>query len=359
MRSKLTFAFFLLLIPLLFFACRPDPDAGLRNISVDTRLVRADAMMYDCAKAIANDTAAEFMAIYQQYLQPERDYFYEFLGLEQLIQAQGGGSVSEGRKDSLIAFEMLGFLSDSMVFLLLDSVQKRFPSDYPLEEMISLPLKRLKKHFPDIELPAFRTHVSGYHPEGFQQSIDQTVPTPNYFSFGLHYFMGQDFAFYPPPIPAYIRRRFAPEYIPVMMAKEIASGMVVTPPPDQAGRLLDKIIQAGIRQYFMDVLLPGTPDSMKMLYSAKQMEWAEYFEANILKDLTPDLYSTDFLKQRDYLSEKPYTTELSMESAPRLGVFTGWKIVAAFMKRHPEVSLEELVSRTDYESILRESKYRP
>ena len=242
---------------------------------------------------------------------------------------------------------------------LLDTVRQEFPYDYPIGERLTKPMKRLKRAFPEITLPAFRTHVSGYVPAQEMRQVDQIVPVPGYFSFGLHYLMGPDFPYYSPTLPGYIKRRFDPMYLEVMAFREIAEGMVAPLPRTHETTLLDDMIREGIKQYFVEQMLPHTPDSMRLLYTAEQMYWANYYEGRIYKTAIDRLFESNFELKQDYLSDKPYTTDLSMESAPRLGEYLGWRVVHSFVERNPDLSLADLCDRQDYETIFHQSKYRP
>ena len=73
------------------------------------------------------------------------------------------------------------------------------------------------------------------------------------------------------------------------------------------------------------------------------------------------MYETDFQKIQTYLNEAPFTPGLGEknQSAPKLGVWTGWQIVRKYMSKHPEVTLPQLMAMTDAQKILNDSKYRP
>ncbi|RMG75154.1 MAG: hypothetical protein D6722_01440 [Bacteroidetes bacterium] len=340
------------LLLFLIQACGPAPEPDLPPVEIDFR--RTDSLMWACAQALQ---AAEPMApeeAYARYLQPDRDFWYEWLGVDQIMP-----EATPPQADSFMTRQLSQLLSDPAMLTLLDTVRLAFPYDYPLAERIEPPLRRLVAAFDSLELPAFRTHVNGYVPSGDPRTVDQLLPSPHYFSFGLHYFLGPEFAFYPPTLPAYIRRRFDPRYLELMMVREIAEGMV--PPVDLSRQptLLDHMVQAGIKQYFVRQLLPETPDSVRLFYTEDQMYWADYYEERIYKELIPHLYEIDFKLMRDYLSDKPFTSNLSNESAPRLGEYCGTRIVEAYMARHPEEGLADLVERTDYDAIFRESRYKP
>ena len=335
--------------------CTSNPDEDIRDISLEIDFQRTDQMMQACALYLKENPGADYYATYDRFLKAEGDFFYEMLGGLEMLR---GRRLSEAEQDSLLANNLIPLLSDSIIQMLLDTVQRVFPADFPFEQRLEKPLKRLKKHFPDIELPAFRTHVNGFVAAGTINSVDQIVPLPAHFSFGLHYFLGRDFS-YPPNIPKYICNRFASEYLEVNMAHEVATGMVAPLPRDRQPNLIELMVYEGIKLYFVQQMLPHTPDSLRFYYTTSQMQWANRYEQNIYKELLPHFYSDDFKAQRDYLTEKPYTTQISPESAPRIGAFLGARIVENYMRRHPEVSLETLSEMTDYTSIFKAAKYKP
>ncbi|MEZ4828845.1 MAG: hypothetical protein R3C61_21540 [Bacteroidia bacterium] len=338
------------------FSCNNDPDADVKDISLSLDFVRTDSLMFAASDAIVNGGETDFQKVYETYLRPEKAFFYQWTGIEEMLR---GRKISAEMSDTLIARNLGPLLADPHFFHLLDTVREVFPYDYPFEKEILPPLKRLIKYVPDVEIPAFRTHVNGYMPEGDLRSADQMVFLGNYFSFGLHYFLGPELKYYPPNIPQFQKKRFSPEYLNVMMVHEIAEGTV--PPVDLTNQptLLDQMIRLGIKQYFIHQLLPHTPDSLLLLYSSEQMRWADYYEARIYKELSESFYSIDFLVQRDFLTDKPYTTSLALESAPRLGEYLGWKIVSSYMEKKPGETLSDLIERKDYEAIFKAARYKP
>lgn len=335
-------------------ACEGDPNADVADISLQVDVERTDSLLWACARDLQAGTD-DPMAVYQRHLATEREFLMTWVdGRPEAM------NLPPAQQDSLIARMLLPVLADSSVYALLDTIRKEIPYDFPLEERLVYPLKRLKKYFPQSEIPYIRTHADGYVPYGDVSSVDQVMYLPGYFSFGLHYFMGPDFPYYPQNVPKFVRKRFDTTYLEVAMAQELAVAYVRPPALSYQLRLLDHIMYAGIKQEFVDQLLPNTPDSLKLFYSQEQMEWANYFEANIYNELlNDDFYSTDVNLYQKYLADKPRSTHLSIESAPRLGVFVGWKIVQAYREQHPELSLEALCSTNDYEQIFREARYKP
>ena len=52
--------------------------------------------------------------------------------------------------------------------------------------------------------------------------------------------------------------------------------------------------------------------------------------------------SSHFIKNK-YVNERPNVTEIGNECPGRIGQWLGWKIVNAYMKNNPEVTLQELM----------------
>ncbi|MEZ4774131.1 MAG: hypothetical protein R3D00_13185 [Bacteroidia bacterium] len=346
-----------LLFSLVFFiSCESDPNADIADVELPLDFFRTDSLMLAASDALVNGGEKDYMKVYTSFLLPEKEFFYQWIGIDEMLR---GKPISSEMADTLIAQNIGPLLADPNIYHLLDTVRQVFPYDYDFFKKISPPLKRLVKYIPEVEIPAFRTHVNGYIPEGDLRTADQMVFLGKYFSFGLHYFLGPNLKYYPVNIPKYQKKRFSSEYLDVMMIHEIAEGMV--DPVDLSGQptLLDQMIREGIKQYFIHQLLPHTPDSLLLLYSEAQMKWANYYEARIYKELSASMYSTDFMVQRDFLTDKPYTTTLSLESAPRLGEFLGWKIVDAYMSKNPQETLGDLIERKDYDAIFKASRYKP
>lgn len=325
------------------------------DIELDVQLTHEQ--MISAIRAL-QDSGWTMQRAYQTYLSQNRDFYLELLGV---MPNQINQTPSPTLLDSIIIQNLEPLLSDSNMYFLADTLSEILPSDFDLAGIIAPPLKRLVAAFgkDQILLPAFRTHINGYIPDGDIYAIDQLQILPDYFSFGMHFFLGQSFPYYPVNVPAYVRKRYQLPYLPVLMTHEIAEGMVPQVDPAQQPTLLDKMIREGIKLYMIDQLLPDTQDSLKIFYSPAQWEWATYYEANIYKELIPHLYNTDFNVHRDFLQEKPFTSHLGESSAPRLGQFIGWQIVAKYMEKQSGMSLAALSESTSYEEIFKASGYKP
>ncbi|HVS92386.1 MAG TPA: gliding motility lipoprotein GldB [Mucilaginibacter sp.] len=217
--------------------------------------------------------------------------------------------------------------------------------------------KYIKYYYPNIKVPKFYAYFSGF--------AAQTSNGDGYFGIGLDMFLGANSKFYPAlvqSIPHYLSRHFTPEYIVPRVVDGIARADMF-PETDSNKTLLSHMIYNGKILYFMDRVLPDVADSVKIGYTPQQMKWCDDFKSQIWGYFLGEnlLYETDYQKYQKYLGEAPFTPGLGEknESAPKLGVWTGWQIVRQYMDKHPEVTLQQLMADHDAQKILNGSRYRP
>ena len=124
---------------------------------------------------------------------------------------------------------------------------------------------------------------------------------------------------------------------------------------------LSQIIYMGKILYLTDDLLPEVQDTLKIRYTAPQMEYCMENEFNIWSYFAAQkiIYTTNQAEIIKFTSEGPFTSALSKQSPPRIGYWVGWRIVRQYMKNNPKVSLEQLMKETDAQQILAKSKYKP
>lgn len=259
--------------------------------------------------------------------------------------------------DSLHIQEILKRVIETDDFKALKNrVYETYPTMGVEEAGLTSAFKHLKYHFPEIEIPRVVAFFSGF-----------SVQTPvghDYLGIGLDMFLGAESEFYPAlreSIPHYISRRFTPEnIIPRVIESYVRQELL--PQDDLDVSLLQHMIYQGKVLYIMDQALPDVADSLKIGYTAQQLEWANYFERDIWGWFLQEnlLYESDYNRIQKYLGEAPFTPELGErnESAPKLGAFIGWKIVRAYMNRYKEKPPSDLLTAGNAQEILNESRYR-
>ncbi|WP_448636652.1 gliding motility lipoprotein GldB [Pedobacter panaciterrae] len=237
-------------------------------------------------------------------------------------------------------------------------VDSVFKDITPIEKDLSETFKYVLYYYPKAKVPQFISFVSGF--------AVQTPIGDNYMGIGLDMFMGKNNQFYKAivqSVPTYLSRRFTPEYI-VPRITETYAREELFHERDEDRTLLSKMIHNGKILYFMDkVLDEKVPDSVKIGYTQKHIDWCKTFESDIWAYYLQNnlLFETDYQKIQVLLSEGPFTPGLGEknESAPKLGIWTGWQIIRKYMQENKDVTLQQLMAEQDAQKILNLSKYKP
>lgn len=336
-----TFAFALILpfLSLLFPGCGSDggkeaPDVS--HIAVDVQVKRFDQDIF------AMDTA-QLEAAMRQMANKYPDLFPLFT--VNIIHDQTNPK-------ELPDQALRAFLTTPQIRHLNDTVQQVYGNLKDLEKDLTQLFRYYKYYFPEKPIPQVVGMVSEFATDAFTAGDSLC-------GIGLDMFLGENYRGYDPELfPAYIRRQFRREYIPVRLAKALAQNVADQVPGD---RLLDQMVYNGKVLYIVECLLPKTADSLVMGYTRAQLEgcfaneqavWARLLDQNLL-------YSTDFAKFRKLVSPSPNAPLVFEEAPGEIGSWVGWQIVRSFMKRNPKTSMRELLGMTDTQAFLEKAKYKP
>ncbi|HYH55612.1 MAG TPA: hypothetical protein VD772_03310 [Anseongella sp.] len=246
-------------------------------------------------------------------------------------------------------------LTNPYVRAIASDIDSVYPGMENLGAALADAFQRYRADFPKEALPSVFTYpacISGFQPAVW--NADSLL------AIGIDCFLGKDYYFYQTTgYPRYITRRFSPEHLVPTALKGFVQYRY--PPDTEDPAFLSSIIYEGKVLYLLDRMLPGTPDSLKIGYTAAEMGWAETYERNIWAYFIERglLYSADAQDYRKYLDEAPFTSDLGTQSAPRIGAFTGWRIVRKYMEENKEISLPALMAEKDAQKVLSRSKYKP
>lgn len=335
--SPQSYLFFLCSV--LFFSCGQSNRPNVSHIDLTIEIERFDKDLYEGKN---KDIALTDSLLYRKYGTFYEDFIFKMVG-----------------NDSYTSQEVLqGLYEDKAYADLNHEVDSVFPHLKQPEAELAQAFKYVKYYYPEAPLPRFIGFLSGF--------AYQTPIGDNYFGIGLDMFLGQNSKFYGAlahSIPLYISKRFTPQYILPRVVEYYARENLFTE-RDEDRTFLSKMIYNGKILYFMDQILPESmPDSVKIGYTAQQLEWCKTFEGNIWGFYLENnlIYETDYNKIQVYLSEGPFTPGLgeNNNSAPKLGIWTGWQIIRKYMEENPEVTLQQLMADTDAQTILTKSKYKP
>ncbi|SMO37971.1 gliding motility lipoprotein GldB [Solitalea koreensis] len=231
-------------------------------------------------------------------------------------------------------------------------VDSVYPTITDLENQITDAFKHYKYYFPDAKIPEVLTYISDFQVGA--TNTDQTL------GIELDMFLGKNYKYYPSVgFPNYLTRKLGKEYITAIAMKGFAKQHFSEKEGDKS--LLNKMIYEGKILYFLDAVLPKTPDSIKIGFSQKQLDWCNAYKVEMWANFLDQnlLYSTDELKYSKYLNDAPFTSGLDNDSAPQLGIWTGWQIVRKYMNENTNVTVAQLMNDKDYQKILKLSKYKP
>jgi hypothetical protein len=244
------------------------------------------------------------------------------------------------------------FLTDYLNHQVFKEVMKVFPDLGWLEQRLSDAFKRYIRHFPDRDVPEIYSFVSR-----FNQSI---VTAENILGIGLDNYLGTDCEFYP---RLGLHRYQISRMHPGKIASDCMMGWAMSEFEynDSVDNVLSNMIYHGKMACFTKWMLPGEADSVIMGFSAGQMNFCRNNEARMWEYLVENksLFETDRLSIQKFTGSGPFTRDFTRESPARAAVWLGWCIVEDYLRRNPEVTLEDLMTDDDYQKILTLSRYDP
>ncbi|MCB0634023.1 MAG: hypothetical protein R2824_10925 [Saprospiraceae bacterium] len=249
-----------------------------------------------------------------------------------------------------------GFLKHPAIRYLYDTTQVVYPTLDDLQPEFEQAFKFFKYYFPDYPTPKITTFISEYTMAAFLYGEGDL-------GIGLDFFLGSDYPYaqYNPNNPnfsAYLTRSFDRRHMVSKALQPLIQDLLGAP---QGNRLLDIMIYNGKQLYLEKALLPYTPDSILLELPQTQVNWLYDNElemwAHFLKEQL--LYSTDYSEFRKLVDYSPSSPNMPPEAPGRTANFVGWKIVEAFMQRHPELAPQDLTTLMDAQYILEQSRYKP
>lgn len=329
--------FFLLSILSIGAGCREHPtSADLSGIDVAVHLERFDRDLFEI-EADSIDHAIGLL--YSTY----GDFFDVFN--VHVIQI---GQASSRHYASYLSM----FINDPINREVYDYTNKVFPSTDELDAELTLGFRRYLYHYPDSVPPRIIAYVSR-----FNQGL---FTVGNFVGVGLDQYLGSDCTYYDQMgTPRYLVRNKRAEKIPVDVMQAFATRLY--PYNDSLDNVLSRMIYQGQMLYFVDALLPGYEEELKMGFTGEQMKWCHNNEEQMWTHLVEEklLFSSDPLSIRKLIEDAPHTSFYTSESPGRAAVWQGWQIVKAFTDRNPDLSLHQVMSRRNYQEVLRLSQYNP
>ncbi len=160
--------------------------------------------------------------------------------------------------------------------------------------------------------------------------------------------------------PTYLSRRFAPEYITVNSVQNIINDIV--PETQSNVTLMKEMIEAGKRQFVINVCMPNTPDSIRFGYTQEQIKSLQQQESKIWEYILHDklIYSSNPTDIRSMMQEGVYSDTFGESIPGNVGKYMGYKIVQAWMQQKTQkgITMEALL-KTSADKIFTSAEYAP
>lgn len=303
-------------------------------------------------KAYGEETNVDIIRFDKQlYTYLTQDDVQAYDRMDQVFLAELGEKVLKiGAIDSVGFYDRLrAYFSESTLMGLYADEQKDIVDISSIEKELSVGMNLLLEAFP-LKRPRVYMHVSG-----LEQNV---IVTDEILSLSADKYLGENYLLYQHFFYDYQRclmtvDRMVPDYLlGFLMANYPFRGN-----PDV---LLERMLYEGKLRYVLSLFLPERKEWESLAYSKEEFAWCLNNESSIWKAIVEHkhLYTPDQRVTMQYLNDAPYTTTLPNESPGRVGVWVGYRIVSAYMKRHKQCSPADLMA-LDAQTLLKGARYKP
>jgi len=258
-----------------------------------------------------------------------------------------GHSDAEGIEDSLCAF-----YRDSVLTLLRRDVNSRFADMSDVECQLGKAFRQMQEEVPNFKVPRVYTQFSA-----LSESI---IVGDSLIGISLDKYLGADYPLYKKYFNPNQRATMQPErivqdclffYLNQLYAGQLARG-------DKHYTMLDLMLHLGKLNWVVAYVTQQSLVDVAAFQPATR-QWYEQHERSVWEKLQKShlLNVTDTVRMHTVLYSNDAHPFFSDPHSRGVGLWIGMRIIDSYMKQHPETSLDELLNLTDYQRILRESKY--
>ena len=226
-------------------------------------------------------------------------------------------------------------------------VDRMYPNVDALEQQIGGMVAAAQKNDVKLGVSTYCTVVWG-----FNQSI---VKNDSIVFIALNQFLGSEYPGYS-HIDYYLRREKIPEMIPYKLAEALVA---MEYPFDfiQQPTLLSRMLYEGAMVEAVMRIVPHASLGMALGYDDEQLELAEDNMQKIWNEMSvaKHVYSIDYSLIERLTSPAPSSPYLEGKAPGRIGRFIGYQIVKAYLKKHSDTTLTQLLSPkfyTDPQSLI-------
>ena len=253
-----------------------------------------------------------------------------------------------------LAFEqnLLSFIKDPSINEVYQLTVEKYGDITDIKDELKQGFKHYNFYFPNKLLPKITTYISG-----FNYAI---ITTDSVLGIGLDMYLGNDSEFYKLlGLPQYKTLNMEREFI---VSDAMRGWLTSDYGVDKSkSNLLTQMIYNGKILFALDLMYPKMDDRYKIGYTAKEIQWCKENEGEIWAFFIDKeiLFSSDYTEIIKYLGEGPFTRGFPEDSPGRTGWWLGWQIIRSYMEEHENVTLEQLFSGDNAQTILNQSRYKP
>jgi len=242
---------------------------------------------------------------------------------------------------------------DSLQLILKDAIEKKIENFDFVEDEINYLFKHVKYYFPKTNIPKIVTLINNVDYQSKIIYLDSLV------LISLDTYLGKNHEIYN-GIPNYIKYDMDISFLSSHIADKFLDRKINYP---NERTFLSQMLYYGKKLYLKEKLLPLKNDTILIGYSKKDFTWAKENEIYIWKYFIEKelLYDTDSKLIRRFLDPSPFSKfylEIDNQSPGKIGRWIGWQIVRSFMKKNPEVKIEDLIFKSSQELFIK-SGYKP
>ncbi len=244
------------------------------------------------------------------------------------------------------------FLGSPALQSLYDTCMLVYPDLKEFEQEMASVFQYYQYYFPEKKVPKIVTYISEYALGAFTLEDDVL-------GVGLDFYLGKTHKGYNPMIfPDYIKMSMNEEHMAAKTTETLANYLAGTP---QGNRMVDFMIHNGKILYLMDILMPHTPDHIKLSYTEVQAKWCKENEKQIWAYLLGEdlLYASKLRDIQKYVNHSPHSPGMPAEAPGRTANWIGWQVIKSFMKRNPEVTVPQMLAIKDAQELMDKAKYKP
>lgn len=331
---RLRISLLYIIIGMLFTSCGLSTRKVAEQKEGEISVLRYDKLL---SEYVRSNSFSAMQKLTMDYRQPTKILIEDVLSI---------GTV----KDDTIQQRLQKFYSDSTLLRLMGDVETKFPNLDEVEKELSKGFRKLKNEVPDTKVPLIYSQISA-----FNESI---ILVDTLLGISLDKYMGEDYPLYKRFYYDYQCRSMRPERIvPDCFVFYLFSRYGMGYHDDTC--LIDLMMHSGKINYAVQMLLGYEDVGETMGYSKEENNWCKENEKAIWEYICTNdhLHARDPMVIRYYMKPAPAVEMLGAQAPALIGSWMGARIVAAYMKKHKDMKLKDLLEFTDYHAMLSESNY--